>query len=540
MTADDPRQRTGHAALRAVRRLGLTGSLMMAVGSLGGGALPVPQPLSGLRLLGLPDRNPTLSVAVIYTGMALVVIAWWRVARLLCADPGTVGRGGLARTALTWALPLAAAPPLFSRDVYSYLAQGATLARGLDPYRLGPAPALGVDHPLVRSVPALWRDTPSPYGPLFTLISRALIGVTGEDAVAGIFAQRVAALAGLALIVWAVPRLARRAGADPDRALWLGAAHPLVLFHIVSGAHNDGLMVGLMVVGLEIGLQALDAAEPRLGDPRLLIGAVVIVAASAVKVPAILALGYLGLVWARRLGARWVDVARVGGYLAAVTAAIYLPLTLAVGPRWITAPTQPTGVLSLMSPTTDLALVIGRLGELMGFADPTGTALDVLTALGVGAAVVIVAATLVAALRSDREPLALLAVGMAAVAVLAVPTQPWYFLWALAPFAATPAPSRVLRWIALVMPATALLLPPTGTDFVARGFELVNALAAAAVLLTAVLLVDAHRRGGGGGRGGAHQAGHRRDLAADHAAVAHDPQAAARAPWEQERPTPGI
>jgi alpha-1,6-mannosyltransferase len=494
VSAGEPRQQNGHAALRDVRRLGLTGSLMMAVGSLGGGALPVPQPLSGLRLLGLPDRNPTLSVAVIYTGMALVVIAWWRVAQHLCAHPGAVDRGDLARTALSWAVPLAAAPPLFSRDVYSYLAQGATLARGLDPYRLGPAPALGVDHPLVRSVPALWRDTPSPYGPLFTLISRALIAVTGEDAIAGIFAQRAAALAGLALIVWALPRLARRAGADPDRALWFGAAHPLVLFHVVSGAHNDGLMVGLMMVGLEIGLRALDSAAPRLRDPWLLIGAVIIVAASAVKVPAILALGYLGLVWARRLGARWANVALVGAYLTAVTAAIYLPLTLAVGPRWITAPTQPTGVLSLMSPTTDLALVIGRVGGLMGFADHTGTALDVLTTLGAGAAIVIVAATLVAALRSDREPLALLAIGMAAVAVLAVPTQPWYLLWALAPFAATPSPSRVRRWAAVVTPAIALLLPPTGTDFVARGFELVNALAAAAVMLAAVLLFDARSR----------------------------------------------
>jgi alpha-1,6-mannosyltransferase len=39
-------------------------------------------------------------------------------------------------------------------------------------------------------------------------------------------------------------------GADPDRALWWGAANPLVLFHVVGGAHNDGLMVGLMAAGL--------------------------------------------------------------------------------------------------------------------------------------------------------------------------------------------------------------------------------------------------------------------------------------------------
>jgi alpha-1,6-mannosyltransferase len=493
------RRELGREALSSARRLGLTGSLMMAVGSLGGGALPVPQPLQGLRLLGLPDRNPTLSVAVIYTGMALLVIAWWRVARHLSAHAGTVDRRDLIRIALSWAVPLAAAPPLFSRDVYSYLAQGATLARGLDPYQLGPAPALGVDHPLVRSVPALWRDTPSPYGPLFTLISRALIAVTGDDVVAGIFAQRAVALAGLVLVVWALPRLARRAGADPDRAFWLGAAHPLVLFHVVSGAHNDGLMVGLAMVGLEIGLRALDAARPQTRDPRLLIGPLLIgplliVAASAVKVPAILALGYFGMVWARRLGGRWVNVAVVGAYLTAVTFAVYLPLTLVVGPRWVTAPAQSTSVLSLMSPPTDVALVIGRVGVLLGFADHTAAVLAILGAVAAAAAAVIVMATLVATMRTDWEPLTLLALGMAAVGVLAAPTQPWYLLWALVPFAATPAKAGVLRVGIAVTLAAALLLPPTGTDFVARGFELVNALAAAVVMLVVVLLVDHKRR----------------------------------------------
>ncbi len=497
------RRGSGREALSADRRLGLTGSLMMAVGALGGGALPVPQPLQGLRLLGLPDRNPTLSVAVVYTGMALVALAWWRVARRLSAHPGAVSRRSLTRIALTWAVPLVAAPPLFSRDVYSYLAQGATFARGLDPYQLGPAQALGVDHPLVRSVPALWRNTPSPYGPLFTLISRALVAVTRDDVIAGIFAQRAVALAGLALVVWALPRLARRAGADPDRAFWLGAAHPLVLFHVVSGAHNDGLMVGLTMAGLEIGLRALDGAPPGPRDPRpvigevpvgpLLLGAGLIVAASAIKIPAILGLGYLGMVWARRLGGRWANVVVVGGYLSAVAFAIYLPLTLIVGPHWIAGPAKSSGVLSLMSPPTDLALVVGRVGVLIGFADHTGAALAILAAVATAAAAVIVLATLVVTLRTDREPLALLAIGLAAVGVLAAPTQPWYLLWALVPLAATRPNVRVLQVVTAVTLAAALLLPPTGTDFVARGFELVNALVAAVVMLVVLLLADRTR-----------------------------------------------
>ncbi len=79
-----------------------------------------------------------------------------------------------------WAVPLALAPPLFSRDVYSYLAQSATLARGLDPYVLGPAEALGVDDPLTRSIPTIWRDTPAPYGPLFLMIGRVITALSRQ------------------------------------------------------------------------------------------------------------------------------------------------------------------------------------------------------------------------------------------------------------------------------------------------------------------------------------------------------------------------
>ena len=64
-------------------------------------------------------------------------------------------------------------------------------------------------------------------------------------------------LLGLAMIVWALPRLARRFGVPPVSALWLGAANPLVLFHLVVGVHNEGLAIGLMLVGLELALRKM-------------------------------------------------------------------------------------------------------------------------------------------------------------------------------------------------------------------------------------------------------------------------------------------
>ncbi len=254
---------------RRARRLGLTGSLLMAIGALGSGALPVPNPLFGLRVLGLPARNATLAIAVTYAGIGLVVLAWLWVGKMLRyrgAVAPAPNRAQLARTAILWALPLAVAPPMFSRDVYSYLAQSAILARHLDPYVLGPAEALGVDDPLTRSIPTIWRDTPAPYGPLFLILGRGITAISGNDVVLGVLEHRALALCGVAMIVWALPRLANRCALDPGLALWLGAANPLVLFHLVSGIHNESLMIGLLLVGLEVGLRA----GPRLLDRHLL------------------------------------------------------------------------------------------------------------------------------------------------------------------------------------------------------------------------------------------------------------------------------
>ena len=463
--------------LRDLRRLGLAGSILLGVGALGAGALPMPNPLAGLRLIGLPARNPTISLAIAYTGLVIVVVAWARAALRLHA-PRPPNRAELVRAATTWAAPLALAPPLFSRDVYSYLAQGATLARGLDPYRLGPEDALGANDALVRGIPALWRHTPSPYGPLFLLLGRAIAAATGQDVVAGLLAYRLVALIGLALTVWALPRLARRAGVDPNQALWLGAANPLVLFHVVSGAHNDGLMIGLMLAGLEIGLRGRRAS--------FLMGAALIVVASAVKAPAVLALPYLVLTAAHGRGGRFRDVVGACGPATAVAAAVYLPLSLAtgVGLGWTSALQVPGSVVSFLSVTTDLAVLAVVLGAVAGLGAHVEPVMAMFHATGVAAAGVLVLGSLLAVLRRGRDPVTGLAIGLAAVALLAVQTQPWYLLWALAPAAATDR-SGLHRWLGVGCVILAVLVPPTGDDFVARGFQLTNACAAAALLLAA-------------------------------------------------------
>ena len=66
------------------------------------------------------------------------------------------------------------------------------------------------------------------------------------------------------LIVWATPRLARRCGVAEVSALWLGAANPLLLMHLVAGIHNEALMLGLMLAGHRV-----RAARHRFRHARL-------------------------------------------------------------------------------------------------------------------------------------------------------------------------------------------------------------------------------------------------------------------------------
>ncbi|MDT7708750.1 MAG: alpha,6-mannosyltransferase [Pseudonocardiales bacterium] len=482
---------------RIARRLGLTGALLLAGGALGAGALPVPNPLFGLRVIGLPSRNITISIAVAYAGLGLLVLAWlWigKMLRMRGAVAPAPTRAQLARTAITWTVPLAVAPPLFSRDVYSYLAQSATLARGIDPYVLGPAEALGVNDPLVRSIPTIWRDTPAPYGPLFLMLGRGITAISGNDVVLGILAHRALALCGLALVIWALPRLAKRCGVDAGLALWLGAANPLVLFHLVSGIHNEALMIGLFLTGMEIGLRAGD----RLLDPRLLGGAALIVCASAVKLPAILVLGFLGLDWARRRGGRFVDVAKAAAVLTGVTLVLYVPMSLIpeVGLGWATTLDVPGLIRSWMSVSTDLGLIGGQIGVLGGLGDHTDTVLSIFRAIGLAAAAVACGVLLWKVLRGTLDTITGMAAGLGAVVLLGPVVHPWYLLWGLIPLAATKALPRYRRALLATSAVLALVEPPTGSDFNFRAYQLPMAIAAGLLMLVLVLLVQRRQLAG--------------------------------------------
>lgn len=437
--------------VRSCRLLGTLGSVLLAAGSWSAGALP----------FGVPDglwaqRSPAhtvLGAAASYAGLVLLVVAWWRLGGLLRAGE-PVGPRRLRSVLWSWVLPLVPGPLIFSNDAYSYVAQGALAVRGWDVYRLGPS-VLGGS--VAENVPELWRDAPAPYGPLAVSATRAVVAVTGEHhTVAAVLGMRLLALCGLALIVWGVGRLASGWSAERGSsfgggeagALWATVLNPLALVHLVGGAHNEALMIGLMVAGL---------VAFRRG--HWVLGTVVLVSAALVKVPAAVAL-LCAAVWSvggrpdRRAG--WLRAAGIA--LVGLAALVLGVIVSGQGWGWLSTLRGPTQVYTVLSPSTDVGRVLGLLSEGFGL----GTAADAIAAARSVGMVMGVCLVGFCAWRAPRTgPEFATGTALLGLVVTAPVVQPWYVLWGMVPLAAvawrllesTPARLAMLVLLFIVLPS---------------------------------------------------------------------------------------
>jgi len=143
--------------------------------------------------------------------------------------------------AVVWGLILilvagfALAPVLLSHDVYSYVDYARLGVRhGLDPYVHPPLAAPG--DPAYDEV--TWIEATSAYGPLFTLLTYPLAWLPVGVAIAALKAVAALSVLGIAALT---ARIAACRGVDPLRAAAFVALNPLVLVHVVGGAHNDAL-----------------------------------------------------------------------------------------------------------------------------------------------------------------------------------------------------------------------------------------------------------------------------------------------------------
>ncbi|MDR7329383.1 polyprenol phosphomannose-dependent alpha 1,6 mannosyltransferase MptB [Corynebacterium guangdongense] len=431
-----------------LRWIGTVGTLLIAVGALGAGALPVvANPYVHAPLGSLMSRMLQTSSIVVFVGVALMVVSWVLMAPVVGATRSaiTVPLGHVKRTFVAWTLPLLVTAPLFTQDIYSYLAQGSIVAQGMDPYAAGPVELLGTENHLARSVPFIWAQSPSPYGPVALGLAAAISVLTADNIMLGVIAHRLVSITGLVAASWAVSRLARRCNVSPVTALWLGILNPLTILHLVGGIHNESILLGLLLVGLEValrGISRLERGRRRSGWALTLLSAALITCAGLVKVTGFLGLGFTGMAlaayFARGGVNKWASILAAGlvKTLALVVTVAVASAVTGIGLGWVTGQGGAATIRSWMSMTTDLGVVFGFLGMLLDLGDHTEAALGITRTVGLAVAAGFIVRMLFATYDGRIHPVGGLGVGTLVLVVLFPVVHPWYLLWAIVPMAA--------------------------------------------------------------------------------------------------------
>ena len=436
----------------APARLGFVGALLIALGGLGAGSTRLHDPtLESVRLSWLRfGHGLVVSSLLLWTGVGIIVAAWlWLGRRLVDGRPAS--EHTMIATTGFWLAPLLLSVPLFSRDTYSYLAQGALLRDGFDPYVVGP-----IENPniLLDNVSQVWTTTTAPYGPAFILVAKFVTMIAGNNVVAGTMLLRLCMLPGLALLIWAAPRVARHVGANGAVALWICVLNPLVIVHLMGGVHNEMLMVGLMMAGIALTFRG-----------RHVLGAALIAVAVAVKATAVLALPFMVWVWVRHLGGnrlRAVAIASAASVATFLVVFAVLSGLAGVGLGWLTALAGSVRIINWLTVPTAVANLTDAIGSLV-FSVNFYAVLHVTRLAGI--AVILGSLPLLwwRFRHTDRESLEGIAWAMAVVVLFVPAALPWYYTWPLAVGSALAQSPRALALIAGFSTWIMVIFKPDGS-----------------------------------------------------------------------------
>jgi hypothetical protein len=369
------------------------------------------------------------------------------------------------RLAAWWAVPFVLGPPLLSSDVYSYAAQGQLLARGLDPYAVGPAALNGGD--ALNAVDPVWRNAPSPYGPLTGVIQHLSVSLGGSP-VGAVVALRVVAVVSVVVIGLCAASLAT----DRMRttAIALTVLNPLVLLQVVSAAHLEGAMCALLMLAL---------VACRRSPALALVAAC---AAAAIKAPAAAAI-LLIIAQQWRMSRSWTTRSPTWIYWlrpVAVVAGCWLTFSLLVAHSWgwLAALTTPAAGYTRGSPT---ALLGDLLSAIVSWA-PSPDAIAAARAVGLVAAACVVC--YLAATADRRQLSRSIGYALLTIAALGPVIYPWYLLWGLVCLVPT-AVSRAERRLVISASAFACFMGLTGLNYV-------GVVVSEAFLVVAAAAVTAH------------------------------------------------
>ena len=411
-------------------------------------------PLGGL-LPGLTRNSTTLKY--VFSGAIVLMYGGYVVA--LRAAPRLQVRW-IVGAILAVHLIFLVSPPMALTDLFNYVNYGRMeVVHHLNPYTTIPILEPHNDPSYILSN---WHQLLSPYGPLFTLLTFAVVPL----GVAGSFwaLKAILALASLATIflVW---RCAQLLGRDPRSAIVFVGFNPIVLVWGLGGDHNDFLMVFFIMLGFYLLLRGRERSEQRespvglrgwllplsatdMGVGAALVLAVAIKASAAVLLPVVL----VGLLRTPRrlvqVVAGMIVAAAVAGAMSLAAFGLHIP-DLSTQGRLVTSESVPNLI----------GLAAGAGGESEG--------------LRYGMSVILIGSVILCCGLAWRRRDTITASGWASVALLLTLSWvlPWYVLWIL-PLAAL-SPSRRLRTAALVIGAYLIIAwaPVSGLLWNAIGFH---------------------------------------------------------------------
>ncbi len=380
--------------------------------------------LPGAWFFGVPQSSQSpgsshyelLGLVLVYGGLLLLIRVWYGLIRTVRQVPGIPVRKLVAVAAL-WTVPLLIAPPLFSRDVYSYAAQGELMSHHISPYQYGVG-VLGAT-PMVSLVDKLWINTPAPYGPLFMGADGMLTVVAGHHELPDVVLLRLLEVLGVGLIALGLSMLAKDHGRDPSYVLTLAVLNPVTMLHLIGGAHNDGLMLGLLAVGLALAKRGRPVA-----------GIVLCALAAAVKVPAAIGVVYIGWEWmGPGIPTRERIRPLVSAGLIALGVMAALSLVTGLGWSWVLNLATPGTVRSWVAPATGAGQLITGMAHLVHIPISEHLVLSGTRLLGLGLAAAL--GLWLLGQVDDVGTLRAMGLTMLLVVILGPVVQPWYLSWGL-------------------------------------------------------------------------------------------------------------
>lgn len=441
--------------------------------------------------LNHPGDSSFYAGATFVAGILLMSLGWLGLIGHMRRGIGTPRNqlAWLLVVAALWTIPMLASPIQLSTDAYSYAAQGSMASRGIDPSAHGPNALPHYDQ-FWRAADPIWRDAPAPYGPVSVGLGKFVVTITGFDVAHAVWGFRALSVIGVVMAGVGVYLIAKRRNASPALALALAVANPVVLVHLIGGAHNDALMMGFLVLGV--------AAFER---HRRLVAVVLITMAVAAKLPAVLALAFVAYQWKGKdvdWKQRLVGFPIVGAISGALIAVMCLVAGMGLG--WVTALSSTGKVYSTFAPFTKLGFLAGDLLNAAGLdVDPLTSTVPIARDLGLLTAAAIIVVLLI---KSPKLGLPR-AIGLSLLAlILCGPVVwPWYLPAGFALLAAAGIKRFRPTMIVLVV-SSSLLVWPTSVNSIEGlsryqhwlGFGVVLIICAACVAAQYIARVTEDRR----------------------------------------------